>query len=153
MRLEKYMQPHISVKLENARCAPYRAHDTDAGADLVSTTSMMIYPGEKKLVDTGVALKIPVSSVGLVFNRSSQGKVEVQIANGTGVIDSAYRGNVKVLLKNNGTEPYEITAFTTRIAQLVIVPVMLAQFVPWTETDSPWDDTVRGSGGFGSTGV
>lgn len=153
MRLEKYMQPQIIVKLEDERCAPYRAHDTDAGADLVSTTTMMIYPGEKKLVDTGVAVKIPVSAAGLVFNRSSQGKVEVQIANGTGVIDSAYRGNIKVLLKNNGADPYEITAFTTRIAQLVIVPVMLAQFVPWVEEDAPWEDTVRGSGGFGSTGV
>lgn len=153
VKLEKYMQPKISIKLEDHKCYPFRAHGSDAGADLVSTTSMMIYPSEKKLVDTGVALKIPVGFVGLVFNRSSQGKLEVQIANGTGVIDSAYRGNVKVLLKNNGTDPYEINAFTTRIAQIVIMPVVLAQFVPWTEGDEIWDDTARGTGGFGSTGV
>lgn len=153
MKIEKYMQPQISVKLADTKCAPFRAHSSDAGADLVSVTSMLIYPGEKKLVDTGVSLKIPVGFVGLVFNRSSQGKVEVQIANGTGVIDSAYRGNIKVLLKNNGTEPYEINAFATRIAQLVISPVVLAQFVPWGEKDSPWEDTQRGNGGFGSTGV
>lgn len=152
MSLYPYMKPKVLTKLADPKCAPYRAHETDAGADLSSTTSVMIYPGEQKMLDTGVALKIPAGYVGLVFNRSSQGKVRVQIANGTGIIDSDYRGYIKVILINNGTEPYEINAYTTRIAQLVITPVMLAEFVPWDYTMDAWEDTSRGTGGFGSTG-
>lgn len=147
------MQPIIQVKLENVGCAPYRAHETDAGADLFSNAEVAIYPGEQKLIDTGVAIKIPVSNVGLVFNRSSQGKIGIQIANGTGIIDSDYRGNIKVLLKNTSNEPYFIYPYSTRIAQLVITPIILAKFVPWVEDDEVWEDTVRGTGGFGSTGV
>lgn len=146
------MQPKIQIKLDDPRAAPFRAHPTDAGADLMSKEDVNIYPGEQKLIDTGVAIKIPVGHVGLIFNRSSQGKVGIQIANGTGIIDSDYRGNLKVLLKNTSTEPYFITAFTSRIAQLVITPIVLAQFVPWVEGDAQWEDTERGTGGFGSTG-
>lgn len=153
MKLQPYMQPQLQVKLANESCLPFRAHDTDAGADLVSVSNLVIERGAKVLVDTGVAIKIPVGYAGFVFNRSSQGKVEVQLTNGTGIIDSSYRGNIKVLLKNNGSEPYYIEALKTRIAQLVIVPIMLARFIPWTEGDETWEDTVRGSGGFGSTGV
>lgn len=105
------------------------------------------------MLDTGVAIRIPEGWVGLVFNRSSQGKIGVSIANGTGIIDSDYRGNIKVLLKNNGAEGYEIKAFETRIAQIVIVPIMLAQFEESGETLEDWLDTKRGTGGFGSTGV
>ena len=79
--------------------------------------------------------------------------MRVQIANGTGVIDSDYRGNIKVLLINNGLDPYPITAYDTRIAQLVIVPIVLGTFEIWTESSGEWDDTVRGTGGFGSTGA
>ena len=153
MTLQPYMQPQIQVKLEDNKCMPLRAHDTDAGADLYSTTEIHIYPGEQKLVDTGVAIKIPVGYVGLIFNRSSQGKLGIQIANGTGIIDSDYRGNMKVLLKNTSNEPYFIYPYSSRIAQLVIVPIMLAKFVPWVDGDSPWEDTKRGTGGFGSTGA
>lgn len=153
MKVKPYMQPQYIVKLEDERLAPFRAHPTDAGADLMSKESIGIYPGEQKLIDTGVAIKIPVGHVGLIFNRSSQGKVGIQIANGTGIIDSDYRGNLKVLLKNTSAEPYFITAFTSRIAQLVITPIILPQFVAWSESDAPWEDTDRGTGGFGSTGV
>lgn len=144
--------PAIATKLEDPRAAPLRAHPTDAGGDLFSNAEVHIYPGEQKLIDTGVAVKIPVGFVGYIFNRSSQGKIGIQIANGTGIIDSAYRGNLKVLLKNNGEDPYFIYAYTTRIAQLVISPIVLATFVPWVGTDEDWLDTERGTGGFGSTG-
>ncbi|MBM6691441.1 dUTP diphosphatase, partial [Fusobacterium mortiferum] len=78
------------------------------------------------------AVQIPEGFVGMVFNRSSQGKVGVQIANGTGIIDSDYRGNIKVLLKNTGQNAYEILARNTRIEQLVVVPIVLPKFIEHT---------------------
>lgn len=154
MTIPRFMQVPVDIKLDDPKLMPVRAHPSDAGADLFSKTDVQIYPGEMKLIDTGVSVKIPLGHAGLVFNRSSQGKIKVQIANGTGVIDSDYRGNIKVLLVNNGEDPYTISAFLTRIAQLVIVPVVLAQFRVFDESIiGRWDDTSRGTGGFGSTGV
>lgn len=127
--------------------APQRQHRTDAGADLFSIITTSIYPGEQAMVDTGVAVKIPPGYGGFVFNRSSQGKLGVTIPHSVGVIDSDYRGSIKVILKNTGNEPYEIEAGVTRIAQLVIMPVITAEFV------DVWNDTQRGTGGFGSTGT
>ena len=143
------MYKEVQVKLDDPRLMPTRGHATDAGADLRSPYGYAITPGSKVMVDTGVAVKIPVGNVGLVFNRSSQGKIEVQLANAVGVIDSDYRGNIKVLLKNNGDQMYVITPYETRVAQLVIVPYIPATFIPF---DQAWDDTKRGTGGFGSTG-
>lgn len=141
----------MQIKLDDSRCKPLRANPTDAGMDLFSTDTKIIYPNDQHMFDTGVSVKIPKNFVGLVFNRSSQGKVRVQIANGTGVIDSDYRGNIKVILINNGHEPYEVNKFATRIAQLVIVPIWIPELEIVTEEN--WNDTVRGTGGFGSTGV
>ena len=141
----------ILVKTDDVRAMPFRAHPTDAGADLFSNQEIQLYPGETKLVDTGIAVKIPEGYVGLVFNRSSQGKIHVSIPHAVGVIVADYRGNIKVLLQNNGEDPYFISRYTTRIAQLVIAPVMLAEFQSWNATEA-WDDTSRGAGGFGSTG-
>ena len=153
MTLPKYMQRILEVKLDDPRAKPLRAHPSDAGADLFSMEEVSIYPGDQKMIDTGVAIKIPLGYVGLIFNRSSQGKVGVQITNGTGVIDSDYRGNLKVLLKNNGEDPYFISPLATRIAQLVIMPVVLAGFCEYPgTTEESWHDTARGTGGFGSTG-
>lgn len=152
MTVPIYMQQNIAIKLEHPNLRPKRMHATDAGADLFSAITLDIYPGEQKMVDTGVAVQIPVGFVGLVYNRSSQGKVGVQLANSVGVIDSDYRGNIKVLLKNTGDDPYFIKQYDTRIAQLVISPVVLAEFGDFTGTDEQWNDTVRGTGGFGSTG-
>lgn len=142
---------NILVKTDDVRAMPFRAHPTDAGADLFSNQEIQLYPGETKLIDTGIAVKIPTGYVGLVFNRSSQGKIHVSIPHAVGVIDADYRGNIKVLLQNNGEDPYFISRYTTRIAQLVIAPVMLAEFQNWNATE-PWEDTNRGTGGFGSTG-
>lgn len=124
---------------------PQRAHPTDAGADLCALDSHEIYPGEQKLVDTGIAIKIPEGYGGFIFNRSSQGKKGITIPHSVGVIDSDYRGNLKVLLKNIGEDPYVIER-GDRIAQLVIMPVLLPEF------KDIWNDTQRGTGGFGSTG-
>ena len=143
--------PRISCQVQSGAKLPQRAHRTDAGADLFAwfpethDQEIEIYPGEQKLVDTGIAIKIPEGFVGLIYNRSSQGKKGITIPHSVGVIDSDYRGNLKVLLKNISEDPYTIMQ-GDRIAQLVIQPVQLVDFV-----DS-WNDTQRGTGGFGSTG-
>jgi dUTP pyrophosphatase len=138
--------PRIECLATDPKFLPQRQHATDAGADLLSAENQEIYPGEQKMIDCGVAVKIPQGYAGFVFNRSSQGKLGITIPHGVGVIDSDYRGNIKVILKNMGSEPYVIKQGETRIAQLVIMPVMLADFVDM------WNDTQRGTGGFGSTG-
>jgi dUTP pyrophosphatase len=125
---------------------PERSHPTDAGADLFAYENLEIYPNEQKLVDTGIAIKIPHGFGGFVYNRSSQGKKGITIPHSVGVIDSGYRDTIKVLLKNIGDDPYKITA-GDRIAQLVIQKVELVQF------KDIWNDSTRGTGGFGSTGT
>jgi dUTP pyrophosphatase len=135
----------IECKVDDAAFLPCRAHPSDAGADLKSTETCEILPGEQKLIDTGVAVKIPEGYGGFIFNRSSQGKKGITIPHSVGVIDSDYRGNLKVLLKNISGERCTIGA-GDRIAQLVIMPVLLCGFV------DAWNDTNRGTGGFGSTG-
>lgn len=140
------VQQIVECKVDDSKFLPQRQHQTDAGADLFSSESLELYPGEQKMIDCGVAVKVPQGYGGFVFNRSSQGKLGITIPHSVGVIDSDYRGNIKVILKNNGSQPYKIVAGETRIAQLVIIPVLLVDFI-----DS-WNDTKRGTGGFGSTG-
>lgn len=138
--------PSVYFKTDNPALKPQRAHPTDAGADLFSQSTEVIEPGTTKLIDTGVAVKIPTGCVGLVFSRSSQGAAGISLANSVGVIDSDYRGNLLVLLKNSSDKPYEIKHGKTKVAQLVILPILLPDFV------DVWNDTERGNGGFGSTG-
>lgn len=133
-----------ALKLHEDAVLPKRAHRTDAGADLYSCESLTLNPGESALVNTGIGVKIPVGYGGFVLNRSSQ-RVAGITSFGTGLIDSDYRGPIKVFLVNKGNDQYRIVAGETRIAQLVIMPVVLAEF-----TDI-WNDTDRGTGGFGST--
>lgn len=140
-----YTGPTIQCLAQSPEFLPRRANPTDAGADLRSSEALEIYPGEQKLVDTGVAVKIPQGYAGFVFNRSSQGKNGITIPHSVGVIDSDYRGNIKVLLKNISEDPYQIS-IGDRVAQLVIVPILLCTFA------EAWNDTARGTGGFGSTG-
>ncbi len=143
---------NLLIKCEHPALMPVRAHASDAGADLKSVENAIIQPWQTKMLDTGVAVKIPTGFVGMVFNRSSQGKRGITIPNSVGIIDSDYRGNIKVLLTNNSNEDYEIIALNTKIAQLVVVPITLPHFEKW-DGASKWDDTARGTGGFGSTGV
>lgn len=146
--IPKYLTKTIEVTTVDSRLLPARAHASDAGADLRSMENACILPGEMQMLDTGICIAIPVGYVGLVYNRSSQGKIRVTLANSVGVIDSDYRGPVKVLLVNEGKHPYTINAFDTRIAQLVVTPIVLADFIEVTSLN----DTSRGTGGFGSTG-
>ena len=135
----------VECRVDNSAYLPKRANATDAGADLRSTEKCDLYPGETKLLDSGVAVKIPQGYGGFIFNRSGQGLKGIIVLNGVGVIDSDYRGNIKIALKNISENRYTVEV-GDRIAQLVILPVILCDFV-----DS-WNDTERGTGGFGSTG-
>lgn len=124
-----------------------------AGADLFAALApdakVIIEPGARLLVPTGMALQLPEGFEGQVRPRSGIALQHgVTILNAPGTVDSDYRGEVGVLLANLGSEPFEI-ARGARIAQLVIAPVSRANFV----AASQLDDTARGAGGYGSTGM
>lgn len=128
---------------------PGYARPGDAGADLMTTETVKLGPGERCLVGTGVAVAIPDGFVGLVTPRSGlAARAGLSIVNSPGVIDSGYRGEIKVCLINlDPTEAIELQA-GDRIAQLLIMPFVSATFTPVDGLDA----TVRGSGGYGSTG-
>lgn len=125
------------------------AHAGDAGSDLSAAESLVIPPGQRALVGTGLSVAIPEGFAGFVLPRSGLAtRLGVTVSNAPGLIDSGYRGELKVGLVNHGSEPFEIAA-GDRIAQLVIMAVVAPEFV---EVDA-LDATDRGAGGFGSTGV
>lgn len=137
-------------KLNNCAELPEKATEFSAGADIYACIDkdIQLDPGERKLINTGIALAIPVGYGGFVFPRSGlSSKHGVSLSNCVGVIDSDYRGELKVPMINHGNEPY-IIRNGERIAQLVILPVENGEFVCCDELD----DTARGEGGFGSTG-
>lgn len=143
--------PPIQVKrLDSELPLPKRAHPEDAGADLYSAQDLILQPGERALVRTGVAIALPIGTVGLIHPRSGMAaKHGLSIVNTPGTIDAGYRGELMVCLLNTDlTEAIEITR-GMRIAQLVIQRVELAQF----EEVDQLDETERGSGGYGSTGT
>lgn len=128
---------------------PGYAHPGDAGADLMSTEHVTLQPGERRLVGTGVAVAIPEGFVGLVTPRSGlAARAGLSIVNSPGVIDSGYRGEIRVCLINlDPVNPIELEA-GDRIAQMLIMPFISATFTRVEGLDA----TVRGSGGYGSTG-
>lgn len=128
---------------------PAYAHEGDAGADLVTTVTVSLAPGERLLVPTGIALAIPPGYAGFVHPRSGlAARRGLSIVNAPGTIDAGYRGEVKVSLINLDREEPISLARGDRIAQLVIQRVERARFVEVTELP----DTPRGAGGYGSTG-
>ena len=139
----------LNVKKEERKdFVPKRAFDTDAGLDLFIARDMTVKPGAKSMVGTNVAVEIPSGYAGFVVPRSSAGKVDIRLANTIGIIDCAYRGEIKLLIRNSGDKDF--TAKTgDRLCQLIIVPVALvAPVVVERLSESP-----RGEGGFGHTGV
>lgn len=133
----------------NGGTLPGYAHPGDAGADLTTTEACVLAPGQRRLIGTGVSVAIPAGHVGLITPRSGlAARAGLSIVNSPGVIDSGYRGELRVALINlDPDEPIALAA-GDRIAQLLIVPFVTAVFEP---VDS-LDETVRGSGGYGSTG-
>ncbi len=130
---------------------PHYATAGAAGADLYASINqeMIITPGERVRVPTGIAIELPGPEVvALVFARSGLAdKKGLALSNGVGVIDSDYRGEIAVLMTNFGQEEV-IIKHGERIAQMLFVEVAIASFVAVNELG----DTARGSGGFGSTG-
>lgn len=140
------------IKLDKDAEMPFRANPTDAGLDLKSKMPhFSLYPEEMRTVSTGIYVQIPVGYVGLVFSRSGMGKFGITLANSVGVIDSGYRGEIKVMLHNSGDVPFEVKTHD-RIAQLVVIPVLLPTLEIFEGTEEAWNNTERGHNGFGSTG-
>nr|WP_026254296.1 dUTP diphosphatase [Corynebacterium pilosum] len=129
---------------------PRRAHRGDAGVDLYAAEDVTLAPFQRSLVGTGVALALPLGTVGLVHPRSGlAAKQGLSIVNSPGTIDADYRGEIKVSLINLDPEtPIEITR-GMRIAQLLVQKVELCDFTEVEELD----ETERGTGGHGSTGT
>ena len=137
------------AKLKAEAKVPTRAHAGDAGLDLYACEAAHIGPGERWSVGTGIAVEIPDGHAGLVLPRSGLAKRHgITLVNSPGLIDSGYRGEIRVLLLN--TDPAEVFRVETgeRIAQLVISPIALAEPVEVQDLA----DSARGDGGFGSSG-
>ncbi len=145
------MQTLKIKKLHEGAVIPHRATPGSAGMDLYACIEepVTIFPNQLVTVPTGIAIALPDSGcAALIFARSGLGvKHGIALSNGVGVIDSDYRGEIKVGLCNLGSEPYTVSP-NERVAQLVVTPVLP---LPVEETDS-LDETERGAGGFGSTG-
>ena len=128
---------------------PTYAHPGDAGMDIRSIEELTIAPGARALVHTGLVMMLPPGYEAQVRPRSGLAlKNGVTVLNTPGTIDEGYRGEVGVILANFGSEPFKVEK-GAKIAQMVIAPCTRAEIV---ETDEV-DDTVRGTGGFGSSGL
>ncbi len=145
-------EPTLSVQLKMLDPeieAPSYAHPGDAGADLRARVDVLIAPGERVLVPTGVSIALPEGFVALIHPRSGLAtKHGLTIVNAPGTVDAGYRGEIAVTLLNTDARQSINLARGDRIAQMVIQRVEYARFVPVAELP----DSVRGAGGFGSTG-
>ena len=138
-----------SIEVLYSGSLPVYAHPGDAGADLVSADDVVLGPGQRATVGTGLRIALPNGYVGFVVPRSGLAmKHGITIVNAPGTVDAGYRGELRVtLLNTDAAEPYAITA-GDRIAQLIVMPVPRVRFVEVERL--PGSD--RGEGGFGSTG-
>lgn len=129
---------------------PAYAQPGDAGADLRSSESLVLEPGERALVGTGISFALPEGYAAFVVPRSGLAvRNGITVLNSPGTIDAGYRGEIKVpLLNTDRSEAFHIAA-GDRIAQLIVMPVSRAVFAPVSELP----ESERGAGGFGSTGV
>lgn len=128
---------------------PAYAHPGDAGADLIAAEDVVLGPGERAMVGTGTAIALPDGFVAFVVPRSGlAARHGITIVNTPGTVDAGYRGEIRVILLNTDRdEPYTVTT-GDRIAQLVVLPVSRARFIPVERLPG----SHRGEGGFGSTG-
>lgn len=148
------MKLNVNIKLSRGMSAPEYATSGSAAVDLRAAIDegevVILAPGERKLIPTGLSIS-PESSeyVAVIAGRSGLGvKKGVSLANGIGVIDSDYRGEIGVCLINKGDEPFEVHR-GDRIAQMMFLPVATATFLEVASLD----ETERGEGGFGHTGI
>ena len=143
------------MQLPNGQDLPLPSYETSeaAGMDLRAAVPedapLTLKPGARELVPTGFAMAIPPGFEAQIRPRSGLAlKHGLSLVNAPGTVDSDYRGEIKIILINQGDEDFEISR-GMRIAQMVIAPVLRVAIEPVTSLD----DTVRGAGGFGSTGV
>ncbi len=138
-------------KLNDKAIVPTYGSEYAAGADLYACTegeTVSFEPGETKLIKTGIAMEIPEGYAGLIYARSGiANKRGLAPSNKVGVVDSDYRGEIMVSLHNHSLQTQSI-ADGERIAQMVIAPFLKVEYTEVEELS----DTVRGAGGFGSTG-
>jgi dUTP pyrophosphatase len=137
------------VRLRDDAVVPTRAHPGDAGLDLVAVSRLELAPGERGIVDTGVAVAVPDGHAGFLLRRSGLAANHgVTVLNAPGLIDSGYRGELKVILLNTDREDTFVLEPGERVAQLVVLPIGLFEPLEVEQLDS----TERGHGGHGSTG-
>ena len=138
----------MRVQVLDEGCTPFKKHKTDAGWDLIASDGCVIAKTNTRKIGTGIRVAIPEGYMGMIVPRSGLGIKGVNLANTVGVIDSSYRGEVFVCIKNN--TPLSLTIEKgTRFAQLIVVPVNIEDI----EVVDSLEDTERGEGGFGSTGT
>ena len=143
------MSESVEVQIIGEQIPSY-AHPGDAGADLRSAVDLVLAPGERALIGTGVSIALPEGYAAFIVPRSGlAAKHGITIVNSPGTVDAGYRGEIKVTLLNTDLhEPFSI-ARGDRIAQMIISPVTQATFVKVTELS----ESDRGTAGFGSSGI
>ncbi len=134
-------------KLHPDAILPRYANPKDAGLDLFSNEEVVLQPNEKKTVKTGIALALPENHVGLVWDKSGIAS-KLHLHTFAGVIDESYRGELQIVIGNFSAQPYKIEK-GQKIAQLLVQPITYAHI----EEVSTLNETQRGLGGFGSTGL
>lgn len=136
--------------LITAETIPTYSHPGDAGADLSSAENLVLHPGERATVATGVSIALPAGFVVFVVPRSGlAAKHGITVVNSPGTVDAGYRGELKVTLLNTDLrEPFTINK-GDRIAQMIVMPVVQARFIPVDKLP----ESERGESGFGSTGI
>lgn len=142
----------IDIEILDSRAeVPVRAHEGDAGFDLIALNGDTLMPGRTSKFPLGIAVAIPNDCVGLVAPRSGLAtKHGITLANSPGIIDQGYRGEVVVFLTNQSLKEFIIHE-GDRIAQLIVMPIISNPFM--RQVDKLSSDTARGIGGFGSTGL
>jgi len=136
-------------RLDDRAVLPTQAHAGDAGLDLHALDGATLAPGERAAIATGIAVEIPAGHAGLVLPRSGLAlRHGIALVNAPGLIDSGYRGELRVLLLNTDRAAAFGIAAGDRIAQLVVVPVQTVSIVEAEELSV----SARGAGGFGSSG-
>ncbi|MFJ5698821.1 dUTP diphosphatase [Arthrobacter sp. NPDC093139] len=152
LRAAEYGAPTVQIQLkmlDDGLEAPSYAHPGDAGADLRAREDVVLEPGERRLVPTGVSIALPDGFVALIHPRSGLAtKHGLTVVNAPGTVDAGYRGEIAVTLLNTDRHQAIELRRGDRIAQMVIQRVEYAQFIAVGELS----DSVRGAGGFGSTG-
>lgn len=137
------------VKIHKDAIIPNYAHPGDAGLDIYSIDEKILNPGERALIKTGIKIELPKNTEAQLRPRSGLAlKHGISLVNSPGTIDEGYRGEIGVIVINHGNEPFKVEK-QMKICQMVIKPVWTVSIEEVVELD----ETARGEGGFGSTGV